>query len=138
MKKILMVTLLLFSVIGLTGCGKYSKYTEVSYSELLTKMENKDTFVIVLGSSTCSACAMYEKTMEKVIKKNQVEIFYLDIAKLNEEDKVKFNSKFVIAGTPTTVFIENGVETSTYNRITSAASYTDVVKALEKHGYIGD
>ena len=138
MKKILIITILLFTVVGLTGCGKYNGYTEVSYNELLTKLENKDTFVIVLGSSTCSACAMYETTMEKVIKKNQVEIFYLDIAKLNEEDKAKFNSKFVIAGTPTTVFIENGVETSTYNRITSAASYAEVVKALEKHGYIGD
>lgn len=138
MKKILMVITLLLCVVGLTGCGKYSTYTELTYTELQAKLDNKETFVVVLGSSTCSACAVYKETMEDVIKKNQVEIFYLDIAKLAGEDKSKFESKFVIAATPTTVFIEEGVETTTYNRIVGAASYTDVIKNLKKHGIIGE
>lgn len=138
MKKILMVITLLLCVAGLTGCNKYSTYTELTYSELQTKLENKETFVVVLGSSTCSACAAYKLTMEDVIKDKQVEIFYLDIAKLSSDDSSKFESKFVIAATPTTVFIENGVETTTYNRIVGAASYTDVVKNLKKHGFIGE
>lgn len=138
MKKILMVITLLLCTVSLTGCNKYSTYTELSYTELQTKLDNKETFVVVLGSSTCSACAVYKGTMEKVIKDKQVEIFYLDIAKLTSEDSSKFESKFVISATPTTVFIENGVETTTYNRIVGAASYTDVVKNLKKHGYIGE
>lgn len=138
MKKILMVITLLLFGISLTGCKKYTTYTELTYTELQEKMDNKETFVVVLGSSTCSACALYKTTMEKVIKDYQVEIFYLDIAKLSGDDDSKFESKFVISGTPTTVFIEEGVEKSTYNRINGAASYTAVVKNLKKHGYIGE
>lgn len=139
MKKILVLITLLFCVGGLTGCGgKLTTYTELTYTQLEEKLNNKDSFVVVLGSSTCSMCTQYKKTMDKVIRKNQVEIFYIDIAKLSDEDLPKFESKYVISGTPTTVFIKDGKEQSTYNRITGAVGYNDIIKALKKHGIIGE
>jgi len=138
MKKILMIITLLFSTLCLTGCGKYKTYTELSFSEFQTKLENKDSFVVVMGSSTCSACAMYKVTMEEVIKQNQVEIFYLGLDTLSKEEYSQIYSKFVVEMTPTTIFIKDGKETSTYDRIVGTASATEVIKNLKKHGIMGE
>lgn len=138
MKKILLMATLLLCVIGLTGCSKYTTYTELSFDELQNKLNNKDSFVLVIGSNTCSACAMYKETMEEVIKDKQVEIFYLDNDKLNEEQYLKIKSKYIIEGTPTTVFIKDGQQTMTYGRINGSASYSEVIKMLKKYGFIGE
>lgn len=136
MKKIF-ITLFILGLFLLTGCGN-SGYTEVSYNELLQKLENKDTFALVLGSATCSACANYEVTMKKVIKDNDIEIFYLDLHALSDDDYASAYSKFVFQSTPTTIFIKDGKETTTYDRIIGSAGYNDVVKELKRHGMIGE
>lgn len=138
MKKILLLVTLVFCVFGLTGCNKYTTYTEISYSGLMEKIDNKDTFAVVFGSSTCSACAKYKINMEKVIKSEQVEIFYVGLDKLSDDDYNKVYSKFVINSTPTTVFFREGVEVSTYNRIVGAANSTEIIKNLKKNGIIGE
>jgi len=136
MKKILMI-LFILGITLITGCGNKG-YTEVNYNELEQKLENKDNFVLVIGSETCGACANYEITMKKVINKNNVEIFYLDLHALSDDDYAKAYSKFVFQSTPTTVFIKDGKETTTYDRIIGSAGYNDVVEALKKHGMIGE
>jgi len=138
MKKILTIIAVFALTIVLTGCDKYTTYTEVNYDEFQTKLNNKETFVVVMGSSTCSACAKYKTTMEKIIKEYQVEIFYLGLDKLTDEENDKIYSKFVVNSTPTTIFINNGEEISTYNRLIGSQSYNDVVNSLKKHGIIGE
>jgi len=138
MKKILMLLFLTVLTICITGCSKYKGYTEISYTDLQTKLQNKESFVFVIGSSTCSACAKYETTMKKVIKKYQVEVFFIDINKLSLSEQPNFESKFVISGTPTTVFVKDGVETSAYDRINGAGNYSEIISTFKKQGIIGD
>lgn len=134
MKKILLIITILF----LSGCNNYKSYTEINFVDLEKKLDNKDSFVLVIGSSTCTACAKYKKDMENVIKDKKVEIFYLDLKQLTDEEYSKIYSKYVIVSTPTTIFIKDGLETSTYDRIIGAAGYSDIVKDLKKHGFIGE
>lgn len=138
MKKIVMMITLMFSLFCLTGCNKYNTYTELSFTEFQAKLENKDSFAVVMGSSTCSACAMYKVTMEEVIKENQVEVFYLGLDTLSKDEYSQIYSKFVVEMTPTTIFIKDGKETSTYDRIIGSASSSEVVKNLKKHGIMGE
>ena len=133
MKKILICLM----TILLVGCGN-PKYTEINYEQLITKLDNKETFVLLIGSDTCSACANYETTMTKVMKDTKIEIFYVNLHLLSEEDYNKVYSKYVVNSTPTTIFIKDGEETSTYNRIVGAADYKTVIEQLEKLGYIGE
>lgn len=136
MKKVLLVIMILF----LAGCSlKSGEYTEVSVSELKQKCENKDTFVLVLGSETCAWCQKYKTNMSKFIKDYSIEIFYLDADKLTEEQYNKIKSKLGgTYSTPTTIFIRDGVETSTYERISGILEYNEIVYNLKKLGYIGD
>ena len=133
MKKILICLI----TILLVGCGNL-KYTEINYEQLKEKLDNKETFVLLLGSDTCSACANYETTMTKVMKDTKIEIFYVNLHLLSEEDYNKVYSKFVVNSTPTTIFIKDGEETTTYNRIVGSADYKTVIEKLKTLGYIGD
>lgn len=135
MKKVLLAIL---GIVLLTGCGGKKGYTELSFNDLQLKLGNKESFVLVIGSSTCSACAKYEETMKNVIKSEKVEIFYLDLNDLSDDEYSKIYSKYVIQSTPTTIFIKEGIETSTYDRIIGAAGYSDIVDNLKKHGVIGE
>ena len=88
MKKILIFVIILVGIFGiiLFLSNQSPKYTEISYEQLIEKLNNKDTFVLLIGSDTCSACANYEITMKKVMKDTKVEIFYVNLHTLLEED----------------------------------------------------
>ena len=136
MKKFLVVfigVMMLFC----TGCGKkLSGYIEISYDEYKKLVENKETFPLVIGSSTCSACSMFKPTMESFIKKYQVEVKYIDLSKLSDEDKQSLGSIVNFKSTPTTVFYKDGEQTSVYHRIVGSVGLSDVVEAYKKMGYI--
>ncbi|MEG2321941.1 MAG: thioredoxin family protein [Bacilli bacterium] len=132
MKKILLGFITLLCI---TGCSKLTTYTNLGYTDFETKINNKESFVLVIGSKTCSACSKYKTVMEDVIKDKQVEIFDIDLASLSEEEYAKLYSKFVVTSTPTTIFIVDGQEKTTYDRLIGAGSYSDIIKALNKYGY---
>lgn len=132
MKKIFIIICALF----LVGCSN-PKYTEISVTQFQEKLDAKESFILVIGSDTCSACKSYEPTMQKVMKDTNLEIFYINLHVLSDEDYSKIYSSYVVTSTPTTLFFKDGVETSTYDRIVGAVDYDEVIKKLEKLGYIG-
>lgn len=136
MKRILICCLL---CLGLMICGcsiKKDSYTMLSYEQLLKKIENKETFPLVIGSSECSACANYEITMQAFIKEHQVEVFEIDLLELSEEDYDKLKLAVSFTGTPTTVFYKDGKLTSFYNRIDGSAPKSVVEDYFKNNGYI--
>ncbi len=133
MKKIL---LCIIGILFLTGCEK--DYTRITYNELETKLNNHENFVLVIGSATCFACDIYEETMKKVMSKNNIEIFFIDLDALTDAEHSKIYNKFTYAYTPTTIFIKDGEDSGTHNRFTRAADYEEVVDRLKKLGYIGE
>lgn len=136
MKKIFILLIVPLLILG-TSCGKkLTTYTEINYEQYLDKIEAKDTFPLVIGSEECSACAMYKVTMEMFIEEHQVEVFFVDITKLEKEDLLKLNLQISYDGTPTTVFIEDGNLTSFYNRIDGAKDLKVVKNYFKQNKYI--
>ena len=136
MKKILICCLL---CLGLMICGcsaKRNTYTMLSYEQLLKKIENKETFPLVIGSSECSACANYQITMQSFIKEYQIEVFEIDLLELSDEEYDKLKLELSFTGTPTTVFYEDGKLTSFFNRIDGSASKGVVEDYFKSNGYI--
>lgn len=134
MKKVL-ILLTTIMIVALTGC-KYVGYKNISYEELTTKLNNNESFVFVIGSRDCSACTAYKGTMEEIMKDYDVSIYFIEIVDLNEEDGNKLRSQFYYQYTPTTIFIEDGKEKTTYDRIVGAADYETVKNALIKYNMI--
>ncbi len=121
----------------LTGCfNKLKTYEEVGYQKLMDMFDKKQSFVLFIGSTECQHCDLFKETLNEVIKKYQIRITYIDISKLSSEEEHKLKSKINFTGTPTTVFIENGEETSMYDRIDGNKPMDKVVEKLKKKGYI--
>lgn len=137
MKK-LIYCLFLSVILIFTGCGNgnLSEYHEISYKEYSKMIENKESFPLVIGSSTCSACSLFKPTMESFIKKYQVDVRYIDLSKLSEEEKDKLGSDLNVQSTPTTIFFVDGEQTSVYYRIVGTESLDNVVNAYKRMGYI--
>lgn len=135
MKKFLV--LILFMVIFISGCGKKTTYDEISYSEFKKLVENKESFPLVIGSSTCSACSLFRPTMEAFIKKYNIDVKYIDISKLSENENGEFSSIIGFKSTPTTVFFVDGEQTSVYDRIVGSEDLNNVISAYKRMGYIG-
>ena len=137
MKKILILITIMFM---LTGCGK-TTYDEVSYSDLNNMIDNKEDFILFIGSSTCSACTAYKVTLNDIIKEYNVDVKYIDLSKLSKEEQSELTSEFPISGTPTTVIdirIADGKEEDTHNRIDGNARNSKIVEKFKENGYIKD
>lgn len=129
--------ILVLSVVLLSGCNnKFSGYIDISYDKFEAKKENKDNFALVIGSSTCSACASYEITMNQFIEDYSVEVFYIDISKLDESQYNNLKTEVSFTGTPTTVFYEYGKLTSYYNRLDGAEDINNVINIFKENGYL--
>ena len=125
MKKILIV-LVIFSFM-LTGCSENKELIDISYDELSEKINKKESFVLYVGSSSCSHCADFKPILEKVIKKYKLNVYYINMANLS---KTRYNAvmkKIDGKGTPTTVYLNKG-KTQASPRIEGARDYDTIVE----------
>lgn len=120
----------------ITGCGnKFTTYNEVSYDEYSNLIEAKEDLILYIGSANCSHCLDFKPTLEKIIKKYQLEINYIDVSKLTEKEYAILENKTKLRGTPTVVFVEDGI-VKTSPKIQGALPYTSVVEKFKESGYI--
>jgi len=139
MKKVLMILVGILSLF-LSGCGKGS-IEEITFTDYQKMVENKESFILFIGSHNCNHCMEFEITLNEVVEKYNIDFKYIDIANFSEEERKTFNIKF--DGTPTTVFINDGEDNScnvfscdNTKRISGAKSYEQVVELLKNNGYI--
>ena len=136
MKKIVLgLTFGILMILCLTGCAKNITYKQISYTELQEKINNKESFIFVIGSSTCENCLMYKDVIEKTKTSKPVTMYYIYLDSLDDAEHAKVYSKYAVSSTPTTIFIENGAEKSTYERIIGRVGSSDLKNYLQKHGY---
>ena len=126
------------SILTVTTCSKqYTTYDEVSVDTVFQMQDDKESFILFIGSSTCSHCASFEPTLNQVIKKYQVKVYYLDVNQLTETENAKFNARISYGNsTPVTVFIKDGEEEGSYNRIRGDQDIDVIESMFRKNGYI--
>ncbi|MDD3187064.1 MAG: thioredoxin family protein [Bacilli bacterium] len=138
MKKAIQFLLILFSVFIISGCKNSGVgYTEVSYDELINMLNNKESFMLMIGSSNCTHCDEYKLTLEEINKKYGIDVKYIDISKITDENEINnLKSYFYYAGTPTTINVVDGVEENTLSRIVGSRDYSFVKDKMIQWGYI--
>lgn len=133
---ILLVIMIGFGIYSFSGPRTYKT---LSYEELKTLIEGDDAFILFIGSNNCSHCSIYKNTLDQVIKEYKVEINYIDISKLLDEEYAYLNSNFAFSVTPTTVLVESGDKPSSLrvvNKFKGAKKYNELVKILKKYEFI--
>lgn len=83
----------------------------IGYSEYSTLIKSENKSIIVLASSTCSACLAAKPVLDEIAKEKDLEINYLNVDKLSTEDYQSFTKSFeMFSGewsTPTIIITEN-------------------------------
>lgn len=113
-----------------------SYFKELKYDEVIEKIKNKDSFVLLISQTTCTHCISYKPKLEEAANKYKINIYYIESNLLNDEERDKFTSYINFSSTPVTVFIKNGEETTVANRINGDASKDKLEKKLKSNGFI--
>lgn len=147
-KNILTIAIALIGVLAIVGMV-YASHTmkqeekeldkhliSLNYETLKEKIENKETFILVVTASECGHCNQYKPTLKKVLKEHELYAYEIQNDKLDKEGINFLNSVATISGTPTTVFIVDGAEYSTMNRIVGNTTKDKIESRLKTMGYI--
>lgn len=127
----IMLFLLVFGIILSTGCDK-NYIHEISYKEYQKLIDNKETFVLEVMKNDCSACQGIRPKLQKITKKYKVEIKFIDLKKLSQEE----NDSLGVGATPTIIFYTNGEEETTTARIEGNISEKRIIEKFKASNFI--
>ena len=134
MKKIIVLMIGLFLITGCSLNSKTSKtYKDISYDEYNEKLENKDSFVVLLWQTGCSHCEEFEPVLNDVVNEYDLEVYGLNMANLEPDQAEKVKNKTFISGTPTLVYFKDGTNEE---KMVGKKSKEQLVKFFENIGYI--
>lgn len=147
-KNIIIIGIVIFIVafiVLFTYVGKAKKQEEekidshlvlLNASEFKEKIENKESFIIIMTGSKCSHCESYLPIFKKVLADYDLTAYQIHTDLLNNEESAFVKGVATINGTPTVVFIKDGEEISAMNRLVGEKSRTETIDRLKVMGYI--
>lgn len=103
----------LVSLLILVGCSSGKVY-EVSTQSILDRVENKESFILYIGSKDCSACQQFSPTFEEVYNDYPDTLYSIEYTSAKAKDKELFesleeNTIGTVTGTPSIYVIQEGV-----------------------------
>lgn len=139
---LIILLILLFVSLGVLYIRKKEEENtlvyEINMQQLEEKINNKDTFILVMTQTGCVHCQSYLPTIKKVSREYGVTFYVLNRAKLSKEEYNRLNNIANISGTPSTIFIVDGEEKTTLNRLTGSIEKSRLVEKLISEGYINE
>ena len=135
---IVIICLLGYKLITKNKQEKYDYIKNINISELKEKIDNKDSFILVITQDSCSHCKAFLPVINDVAKTYNITIYDISQTNLSDEDATYLKNIASISGTPTTVFIVDGVEKTTTNRLVGNVPKYRVIEHLKALGYINE
>lgn len=118
MKKLLLVSLVLVTL--LVGCESNQTKNEIKYvetTEIMKKLDNKESFIMVVGNTTCAACIAYKPTLEQLVQNKGTELYYVEVdvegakSETHRENVRKLFEEYMddkVNATPSTIRFKDG------------------------------
>jgi len=60
---------------------------EINFTDLNKKVENKETFILLISQTECAHCLAYKPIFKKVLAKYDITAYELSLDKLSKEEK---------------------------------------------------
>lgn len=140
-KVIILVILCLVLLIGVLYGDKIlskSYLSEIKYDKVIEMMDNKEDFILLVSQTTCNHCMSYKPKLEDIAKEYKIQMYYIQVDLLNNEEKEKFEDYISYDGTPATIFIRNGEEKTVASRINGNQSISTIKMKLKANGWISE
>lgn len=138
MKKIILISItsILIGIIGIfiftSNSMQKPLYQQTSLKDYKSKLSAKETFVIYIHKTSCSACQQLKPTINEVIKEND-----LKWLAINVEDQQNFDLSFLkendISKTPTLIYYKDGIENQ---RLEGIQSKEKIINLLKSANYL--
>lgn len=112
-----------------------SKLISITVNELEMKIQNKDTFILVVSQTGCSHCQQYLPELDTALQELGLNAYVLNLTNVEETESATLNKYINFSGTPTTIFFTDGTETTTLNRIVGYASKAKIIERIRSLGY---
>lgn len=135
MKRLIKICLCVWICFLLTGCRK-EYLQEISYQDYLNLLESKETFILEVMRTDCSACSSFKPKLTQVADDYKLEIKFINTDHLSDEDKKALFNQASISGTPTVIFYHDGVEKTISSRINGSVSVDKIISKFKLNGFI--
>ena len=137
-KTIIIIGVLIFILAGLIFSGVFeSRYLKkIKYDEVINKINNKESFVLLLSQTSCDHCKAFKPRLAKVAKEYELVVYYLETDLLDKETYNDLKKHFSFTGTPTTVFVKDGEEKTAATRINGEVSVDKIISKFKSNGFI--
>ena len=119
-KKVIVIVSAIVVLVGgvflyssLTGNKSKGSLTVISAEECEKKIEQKETFIVFVGKSTCDHCKEYEQNLKEFMKENGLHMFKV-VADSKENSSGTFEKLYTtyfpdLVTVPVTYYIVDGV-----------------------------
>ena len=110
---------------------------ELDVNQVKEKIDNKESFILCISATYCRHCKEYKPKLEDISKEYRMDIYYIDFDKYSDEEQNLFRDYVSFdGGTPVTLFIKNGEEETTVNRINGNVSKDKIISKFKSNGFI--
>jgi hypothetical protein len=115
----------------------YTTYQDLTYDEYKEKIDNKESFVLLLYQTGCSHCESFEPKLNEIISYYNLKIYGLNLAELSDKEYSIVKNKTHVSGTPTTVVIKEGsFENTGDDKLVGDKDEQVVLDFLVDNGYL--
>lgn len=136
---IISICSLILIILFIVAFNYYSRprLYELDVNQVKEKIDNKDSFILCISATYCSHCKEYKPKLEDISKEYRMDIYYIDFDKYSDEEQNLFRDYVSFdGGTPVTLFIKNGEEETTVNRINGNVSKDKIISKFKSNGFI--
>ncbi len=135
MKKILLCLVMLLLVVS--GCASKEEVSysyELSVQDVITKLENDETFIVYLGTTNCSACATFAPIAEKMNENYGTQIYHVELD-LEKDEALKSSllEAMPVTYTPSINIVINGEIVDNYEGV---LEYMDLKEFISEYGFV--
>lgn len=140
-KKIFIISIcsLILIILFVMAFNYYSRprLYELDVNQVKEKIDNKESFILCISATYCSHCKEYKPKLEDISKEYRMDIYYIDFDKYSDKEQELFRNYVSFdGGTPVTLFIKNGEEETTVNRINGNVSKDKIISKFKSNGFI--
>lgn len=134
MKKLFICLVMVLLVVTACSKKKESYSYALSVQEVIDKVENQESFVVYLGTTTCSACQTFAPIAEKMNENYGTQIYHveLDLEK-NEDLKNELLEIMPVVYTPSINIVVDGNVVDTYEGV---LEYMDLKEFIKEYGFV--
>ena len=105
--------------------------TQMTFEEFKTKINNKESFLVLFTQTNCSHCIAFKPTISEVIEEEELTIYELNIETFTMDEWTELTELVNVSGTPTLTYIKDGSEK---NSLVGNRDKKSIQSFLDKEG----